>query len=55
MLTLLMIYYRNIKVGDPEDSNNMLGALNTKEHLAKVCLTHYLHYQLIHIKGSVLC
>ena len=38
MLTLLMIYYRNIKVGDSEDSNNMLGALNTKEHLVKVCL-----------------
>ena len=38
MLTSLMIYYRNIKVGDPEDSNNMLGALNTKEHLTKVCL-----------------
>ena len=39
MLTSLMIYYRNIKVGDPDDSNNMLGALNTKEHLAKVCLS----------------
>ena len=28
--------YRAIKVGDPEDPDNMLGAINTKEHYAKV-------------------
>ena len=28
--------FREIKVGDPNYSNNMLGALISKEHMAKV-------------------
>ena len=32
----ILFSYRAIKVGDPEDPDNMLGAINTKEHYAKV-------------------
>ena len=35
-MALLHSSLRDIKVGDPNDPNNMLGALVSKEHMAKV-------------------
>ena len=33
---LCMIYVRNMKVGDPRNKDTQMGALVSKEHLAKV-------------------
>ena len=36
ILYLSPTLFREVKVGDPKDPNNMLGALVSKEHMAKV-------------------
>lgn len=48
----LLVIIRKVKVGDPSDGSNMMGALISKEHLAKV--TGFV--QLARDEGcSVLC
>lgn len=50
-----VFFSRNIKVGDPTDSNNMLGALISKEHLAKVNEQHQITYRAyLHILAAFL-
>lgn len=51
----MSFFSRNIKVGDPTDSNNMLGALISKEHLAKVNEQHQITYRAyLHILTAFL-
>ena len=53
---IILFLSRQVKVGDPNNPDNMLGALVSKEHLAKVwLLTHRFAGTVLNFSGHRFC